>query len=138
MLKQIHGMFGTDRAIRGTAEELVEVTLAKEGLMSLPGVGMIVAARISLEIGEVTRFPYRERLAAYAGTAPRVHASDDHTQCEPTRPEVNRYLKRPFVEAASSGAVNHAGCSERQTSRSTSGCVRARSTAARRVPCCPT
>ena len=45
-------------------------------VMSLPGVGFLLAVVISLEVGDVGRFATCERLAAYAGTTPRVHASE--------------------------------------------------------------
>src|SRR5260370_29026334 len=56
-------------------EELVEVTAEMQWLMTMPGVGVILAATIALEIGEVQRFPSAMHLASYAGTTPWVHAS---------------------------------------------------------------
>ena len=88
-------------------EELVKVTSAMQGRMNWPGVGVILAATIALEIGEVSRFASAERLASYAGTTPRVHASGDRVRNGRTRPDVNRYLKWAFAEAANSVAVNH-------------------------------
>ena len=41
-----------------------------------------------------------EKLAAYAGATPRVNASGGKTRFGPSRPDVNRYLKWAFVEAA--------------------------------------
>jgi transposase len=96
---------------------LVKVTPAMQWLMSLPGVGVILAATISLELGEVERFPSAEHLAAYAGTTPRVHASGDRTRYGRTRPDVNRYLKWAFAEAGNSVAVNHARCPDRHVSQ---------------------
>jgi transposase len=71
---------------------------------------------VSLEIGEVSRFASAERLASYAGTTPRVHASGDRVRYGRTRPDVNRYLKWAFAEAANSVAVNHRRCPERHVS----------------------
>jgi transposase len=73
-----------------------EITL----LTTLPGVGFILAVVIALEVGEVSRFAAGEKLAAYAGTTPRVHASGGKTRYGPLRPDVNRYLKWAFIEAA--------------------------------------
>ena len=61
-------------------DELVEVTPEMQWLLSLPGVGVILAATIALEIGDVGRFPSADRLASYAGTTPRVHASGDRVR----------------------------------------------------------
>lgn len=44
-------------------QELVEVTPEMQQLMSLPGVGVILAATMALEIGDLTRFPSAEHLA---------------------------------------------------------------------------
>jgi transposase len=96
---------------------LVEVTPEMQRLMSLPGVGVILAATMQLEIGDIGRFPSAEHLAAYAGTTPRVHASGGHTRYGRTRPDVNRYLKWAFAEAANSVAVNHTRCPDRHVSR---------------------
>ena len=39
--------------------------------------GLTLAVVIALEVGDVARFASAEKLAAYAGTTPRVHASGD-------------------------------------------------------------
>jgi transposase len=69
-------------------------------LMTLPGVGFTLAVVIALEVGDVSRFATGEKLAAYAGTTPRVHSSGGKTRYGPLRPDVNRYLKWAFIEAA--------------------------------------
>jgi hypothetical protein len=85
-------------------------------LMGSTGVGAL-AATMALEIGEIGRFPSAEHLASYAGTTPRVHSSGDRTRYGPTRPDVNRYLKWAFAEAANSVAVNHLRCPDRHVSQ---------------------
>jgi len=69
-------------------------------LMTVPGVGFVLAVVMVAEIGDVRRFEGPEHLASYAGTTPRVHASGGKTRYGPLRPDVNRYLKWAFVEAA--------------------------------------
>jgi transposase len=99
-------------------KQLIALTPEMRLLMSLPGVGVILAAVIWLEIGTRERFDSAERLASYAGTTPRVHASPD-IGCRGygrLRPDVNRYLRWAFVEAANSVAVNHARCPQRHVS----------------------
>jgi transposase len=85
--------------------------------MTMPGVGIILAATIALEIGDVQRFPSAMHLASYAGTTPRVHASGGKVRYGALRPDVNRYLKWAFAEAGNSVAVNHARCPERHVSQ---------------------
>lgn len=69
-------------------------------MQSLPGVGFILAVVIATEVGDVERFPSAGYLAAYAGTVPRVQASGGKVRHGRVRPDVNRYLKWAFVEAA--------------------------------------
>ena len=76
-------------------------------LMSLPGVGMILAATMALEIGDIGRFLSAERLASYSGTTPRVHASGGKVRFGELRVDVNRYLKWAFAEAANPVALHH-------------------------------
>jgi len=98
-------------------QELIETSAEMQRLLTLPGIGTILAATIALEIGEVSRFPSAAQLASYAGTTPRVHASGGKVRYGNLRPDVNRYLKWAFVEAANSVAVNHRRCPERHVSR---------------------
>lgn len=87
-------------------KDLVQVTPALALLQTLPGVGLILASVIALEIGEVGRFAGAERLASYAGTTPRVHSSGGKTRYGKLRPDVNRYLKWAFIEAANSVSLH--------------------------------
>jgi transposase len=80
--------------------KLLKLTPAMQLLQSLPGVGLILAATLALEIGQVSRFASHEHLASYAGTTPRVHASGDKVRYGRLRPDVNHYLKWAYVEAA--------------------------------------
>jgi transposase len=96
---------------------LVTLTPAMDLLMSLPGIGLILAASIALEIGEIERFASAERLASYAGTTPRVHSSGGKTRYGPLRNDVNHYLKWALAEAANSVAVNHTRCPHRHVSQ---------------------
>ncbi len=117
MLEQLDGLGAQIQQFEQRLEELVDLTPEMQRLMSLPGIGVILAATVGLEIGDVTRFASADRLASYAGTTPRVHASGDRVRYGRTRPDVNRYLKWAFAEAANSVAVNHARCPERHVSQ---------------------
>ena len=117
MLAQPDGWSEQIRHFEQRLGELVEITPEMQWLMTLPGVGVILAATIALEIGDVTRFPSAEHVASYAGTTPRVHASGDRVRYGPLRKDVNRYLKWAFVEAANSVAVNHTRCPQRHVSQ---------------------
>src|SRR5262249_59052679 len=85
-------------------EERIQATFkstpAIQRLRTLPGVGYTLAVAIALEVGDVGRFASAERLAAYAGTTPRVHASGGESRGGPGRPEVHRHLKSGLLAAA--------------------------------------
>ncbi|RLB59645.1 MAG: IS110 family transposase [Deltaproteobacteria bacterium] len=85
-------------------------------LMTLPGVGFILAVVIANEIGDISRFATAQRLASYAGTVPRVHSSGGHTRYGKLRSDVNHYLKWAYSEAGNSTAVNHKRFPGRHTS----------------------
>jgi transposase len=73
---------------------------AMQILKTLPGVGPILAITIALEMGNVERFPTGEKFASYSGKVPRVSSSGGKTYYGKVRPDVNRYLKWAFTEAA--------------------------------------
>lgn len=89
-------------------QEVLRVTPEMQLLKSLPGVGLILAATMAWEIGTVDRFATHEHLASYAGTTPRVHSSGDKIRFGRLRPDVNRYLKWAYIEAANIIVLNQA------------------------------
>src|SRR5712692_2994805 len=117
LLAQLDFVSGQVRQLEQRLEQLVEVSEPMQWLMTMPGVGVILAATIALEIGDVQRFPSAMHLASYAGTTPRVHASGGKVRYGLLRADVNRYLKWAFAEAANSVAVNHKSHPERHVSQ---------------------
>lgn len=69
-------------------------------LKTMPGVGLVLSIVMALEIGDIERFPDGMHLASYAGKVPRVNSSGGKTYYGKVRPDVNRYLKWAFTEAA--------------------------------------
>jgi transposase len=86
-------------------------------LLSLPGVGFILAAVILFEVGDVDRFGSSSHLASYAGTTPRVHASGGKVRYGQLRTDVNRYLKWAFCEAATTAATGRGAHRHRHIGR---------------------
>lgn len=80
--------------------QVIKTDHAMQLLDTLPGVGPILAIVIALEVGKVDRFVTAEKLASYAGKAPRVNSSGGKTYYGRVRPDVNRYLKWAYTEAA--------------------------------------
>jgi transposase len=117
LLAQLDFVGSQVRQLEQRLGELVEITPQMQWLLTMPGVGVILAATIALEIGEIQRFPSAMHLASYSGTTPRVHASGGKVRYGPLRVDVNRYLKWAFVEAANSVAVNQVRCPERHVSQ---------------------
>jgi Transposase IS116/IS110/IS902 family len=77
----------------------------------------MLAVGIALEVVSVARFATAQKLAAYAGTTPRVHACGGKTRFGPSRPDVNRYLKWAFVEAANAICLDRSRAPRRHVSR---------------------
>ena len=116
LLNQLDFVIAQVTEMESRLKDLVEITPEMKLLRTLPGIGVILSATILLEIGEIERFPSAEHLAAYAGTTPRVHASGDKVRYGRLRPDVNRYLRWGFVEAANSVVVNHTRRPDRHVS----------------------
>jgi len=117
LLEQLDFVGGQIQQQEKQLQTLLPAHPSIERLQSLPGVGLILAATIWLEIGTVERFASCEHLASYAGTTPRVHSSGDKTRYGRLRPDANRYLKWAFAEAGNSVAVHHTRQPQRHVSR---------------------
>lgn len=107
------GIEGLEARLRQVLAQTPEMVL----LMTLPGVGFILAVVIALEIGDVDRFLTAPHLASYAGTTPRVHSSGGKTRYGPLRSDVNHYLKWAFVEAGNAVSRFRKKWPERHVSR---------------------
>jgi transposase len=117
MVDELDGVCERVGELEKRLEELIDATADMQLLKTMPGIGVILAATIALEVGEVDRFASAERLASYAGTTPRVHASGGRVRYGRLRPDVNRTLKWAYAEAGNSVAVNHARRPQRHVSR---------------------
>jgi transposase len=81
-------------------EEVIGETPERRLVETIPGIGPTLGTVVVLEVGLIDRFPRAENLASYSGTVPRVISSGGRTYHGQVRPDVNRYLKWAFVEAA--------------------------------------
>jgi transposase len=117
LLRQLDFVVEQMQEMEQRLQQLVQVTAPMQWLKSLPGIGVILAATIALELGEIDRFPSAEHLASYAGTTPRVHASGGKIRYGHLRCDVNQYLKWAFVEAANAVAVHYLRYPERHVSK---------------------
>jgi transposase len=85
-------------------DERIQTVFARTEALSLvqtlPGIGPVLGVVVTLEVGDVTRFPSAAQYASYAGTTPRVHASGGRVRYGPLRSDINHYLKWAYCEAA--------------------------------------
>src|SRR5215217_1247604 len=68
-------------------------------LLSVPGIGWVLAFTIAAEIGQIERFPSPEKLAGYTGLCPRVNQSGDKDRRGPLTKHGPRYLRWAMLEA---------------------------------------
>jgi transposase len=81
------------------AKELVDCEVMQR-LLSMPGLGPILAAVIAIELDGVERFRSPAKLCAYAGLVPTTHASGGKIYNGRLLPFCNRYMRWAFIEAA--------------------------------------
>ena len=80
LLEQIHFLEEQIELIDDHLALLLED--ADQYLTTIPGIGVVLAATILGEIGDVHRFPELEKLVAYAGIDPSVHQSGQFDAAE--------------------------------------------------------
>ena len=71
-----------------------------KGLLSLPGIGDILALTIMLETGDIRRFPDVGDYSSYCRCVKSTRSSNGKSKGEGNRKNGNRYLSWAYVEAA--------------------------------------
>jgi len=117
LLRELDMVEGQIQRIERRMKKVFSKTEQVKRLMTIPGIGFILAVTISNEIGDISRFATPQRLASYAGMVPRVHSSGGHIRYGKLRSDVNHYLKWAYSEAGNSIAVNHKRLPFRHTSK---------------------
>lgn len=104
---QVRSLYGGLRAMQAAVAQIETQTAAcrKEDrivlrLMSIPGVGLVLASIIRMEMGDVSRFAGVGDFVSYCRLAPSAHYSNGHKKGEGNRKCGNRYLAWAFLEAA--------------------------------------
>ena len=77
-------------------------------LLTVPGIGWVLAYTIAAEIGDIARFPSPLKLAGYTGLCPRVYQSGDSDRRGPLAKQGPRYLRWALVEAATHASTHPA------------------------------
>ena len=73
-------------------------------LMTVPGVGWVLAYTIASEIGDIARFPTPKKLAGYTGLCPLVRQSGPKDRRGPLAKNGPKYLRWALIEAATHAA----------------------------------
>ncbi len=67
--------------MKAATAELKALVLARDSrLMDIRGIGPVVAARILADVGDISRFPDRNRFASWTGTAPIDASSGENNR----------------------------------------------------------
>jgi transposase len=93
---------GLERELRRLGAEHRYVPL----LLTIPGIGWVLAYTIAAELGEIGRFASPTKLAGYSGLCPRVYQSGESDRRGRLAKNGPRYLRWALVEAAT-GACRH-------------------------------
>src|SRR6266852_418316 len=68
-------------------------------LLTVPGIGWVLAYTIAAEIGDISRFPTPTKLAGYTGLCPRVYQSGNSDRRGALAKNGPRYLRWALIEA---------------------------------------
>jgi transposase len=91
--QQIHGL---EKVIKNQ----VKLSKAFNGLLTVPGIGHILAMTIMLEVGDIGRFAKVGNFTSYCRCVPTKRLSDGKSKGSGNRKNGNRYLSWAFSEAA--------------------------------------
>src|ERR671919_167674 len=69
-------------------------------LLTVPGIGWVLAFTIAAEIGDIDRFPTPQKLAGYTGLCPKVNQSGQSDRRGALAKQGPKYLRWALVEAA--------------------------------------
>jgi transposase len=81
-------------------------------LLTVPGIGWVLAFTIAAEIGDIARFPSAKKLCGYTGLCPRVNQSGDKDRRGPLSKHGPKYLRWAMLEATMH-ALRHPAYNER-------------------------
>jgi transposase len=87
---------GCEAELRGLGADHRYVPL----LLTIPGIGWVLAYTIAAEIGDIGRFPSPVKLSGYTGLCPRVYQSGESDRRGPLAKQGPKYLRWALVEAA--------------------------------------
>jgi transposase len=69
-------------------------------LLTVPGIGWVLAYTIAAEIGDIARFASPRKLSGYTGLCPRVYQSGESDRRGPLAKQGPKYLRWALIEAS--------------------------------------
>ncbi len=99
-IEAIRFLTGQIRAIEKAVLAEAELKLEYEKLLTVPGIGKILALTIMLETGDIGRFKEAGNYSSYCRCVKSSRTSNDKKKGENNRKNGNRYLSWAYVEAA--------------------------------------
>jgi len=91
------------KTLEKVIKKKVKLDKAFEQLMTVPGIGFILAMTIMLEVGDIGRFAKVGNFASYCRCVSSQRLSDGKSKGSGNRKNGNRYLSWAFVEASQLG-----------------------------------
>jgi transposase len=88
------------KSIEGTVEKKIELSPAYEQLMSIPGIGKIIAVTIMLETGPISRFQKVGNYVSYCRKVSSTWTSNGKVKGKGNEKNGNKYLAWAYSEAA--------------------------------------
>jgi len=90
------------QAIEIQLKTLARQTPTVEQLMSIPGIGLVIATALVAFVGDVRRFPSGRHFASYLGLTPREHSSGTTRRLGRISKRGDVYLRRILIQGARS------------------------------------
>ena len=99
-LENIKSLTQQINRIQGAVKKKMKIQKPFDLLMTIPGIGEILALTIMLEVGEIGRFPTVGDFASYCRCVPSDRRSAGKSKGKGNTKNGNRYLAWAFVEAS--------------------------------------
>ena len=88
------------KIIKKTIIDNVRMRSPFKFLLTVPGIGTILALTIMLEVGDISRFAKVGHFSSYCRCVSSTHISNGKTKGKGNRKNGNKYLAWAFIEAA--------------------------------------
>lgn len=99
-LRHIEALEENIKELEDAVKEAVSDNVDYRRLMTVPGIGIVLARTILLETGPISRFRHAGNYASYSRAVKSIHTSNGKKKGEGNGKSGNKYLAWAFVEAA--------------------------------------